>query len=239
MIQNPLMIDSGELANDFKHLWTVFHIQPLVDENGNTNHREYSIEACHEDFLVKIRDHLMRMEVNVLWQIYACTMDRHGTLKGIRYEAYAHKKISVDGLSGRAMSLTSSARGQRSKRIEIPAGLEVMSLPSNDIQNPLEEAIRQARRNNGAYLLPETSNFPIADSIYVSSRVSSSCNLQMKAGRSKPLAAVAANQIYAATRAPLIFVVPDESVIRARLPFTGAVAGPRNWKQYRIILREG
>ena len=43
MLQNPLLIDAGEVAKDFKNLWTVFHVQPLVDANGNTNHRGYSI----------------------------------------------------------------------------------------------------------------------------------------------------------------------------------------------------
>ena len=104
--EKPSRIDGGELASGYKHLWSLYHLQPTFNADGTPNFYDYTIELCCDDARIRIRDILMRKSVTELWELYINTMARHGTLRGIRYEAYAHKKIQVDGLNGQATSLT-------------------------------------------------------------------------------------------------------------------------------------
>ena len=95
------------LQLELSHL---YHLQPAL-ENGRTNFRKYTIELVCEDVRARIRDKLMNKDVNELWNLYISTMERHGTLKGIRYEAYAHKKIIAHGVNVRCSSGWAEAPG--------------------------------------------------------------------------------------------------------------------------------
>ena len=156
--------------------------------------------------------------------VFINTMERHRSLRGIRYEAYAHKKILDQGLNGRAISLTLNGEGNATKTVVISGGLPTVSLANNDLGAPFQNAVRSALAlDNGGYILPESSDFPVIDAMYVSSR--ERLSLQMKAGQSKPLSGTEANTIYSATGGCLVFIVPDESVIRKKLSYAGPDGG--------------
>lgn len=92
--------------------------------------------------------------------------------------------------------------------------------------------------NGGSsYILPETSNFPVVDSLFFSSR-DTRLSLQMKAGQSKLLSGKEANTIYSTAGGCLMFVVPDESIIRRKVAYSGAVDGPEQWRHYRFVLKK-
>mmetsp|Transcript_18652 Transcript_18652/g.43451 ORF Transcript_18652/g.43451 Transcript_18652/m.43451 type:complete len:471 (+) Transcript_18652:84-1496(+) len=233
--QNPIRIDAGEVAAEFKNLWSLYHLQPAV-ENGGTNFRKYTIELVCEDVRAPIRDKLMDKDVNELWNLYNSTLERHGTLKGIRYEAYAHKKIMVHGVNLAATSLTTTGVGRSSKQIIIPASLPKINLSTNDLGAQFQNDVNSARAlPTGGYLLPSNSNFPVVDSLFASP--TETLSLQMKAGRSKPLSGPCASSIQAAAGGCLVFVVPDENIIIRKLGYSEG-AGPTQWRHYRLVLKQ-
>ena len=241
MVDKPRRIDCGKVAAHFKHLWSIFHLEPVMTNNV-TNYREYTIELYCEDARIRIRDLLMKKDVKDLWELFSNTLESHGTLKGIRYEAYAHKKIKAEGIKNMiAHPLTVNGLGRSRKQIDIPAHLPITRLVNNDL-NAFEESVRAARKRKhdllpqAVYLLPCTSNFPVVDSVFVCG--STTLSLQMKAGRSKPLSGPSATTtIEAAAGGDLIFVVPDESIITSKLGYSDG-AGPSRWKHYRLVLKE-
>jgi hypothetical protein len=230
--ENPLRIDGGEVASEFKHLWSLYHLQPAFTAAGGIDHYDYTIELSCDSARIRIRDMLMEKEVMDLWNLYVHTMEQHGTLRGIRYEAYGHKKILVQGLIGAAVSLTRAGIGTRTLQIAIPASLPIIHLTDNNLDEHLRTAADNAKNlHTGGYLLPLLPNFPVADSFFVSR--ASVVILQMKAGRSKPLSDDAASAIQCAVGGNLVFVVPDEVTMTKR--FAG---GPIKLNQYRFILNE-
>jgi len=116
MAQNPLRIDAGEVAAKFEKLWSFYHLQ-LVTENGFTNYSKYTIELFSPDVRARIRDKLINKDVSELWILYDSTLERHGTLRGIRYETYTHKKILTHGVNLTSTSLTVNGVGTATKQI--------------------------------------------------------------------------------------------------------------------------
>ena len=103
-VEHPLQIDGGEVTSQFKHLWTLYHLQP-VSTAGVPDYHRYTIEICSDDARTKLRNKLMEKSVMELWNLYRDTVEQHGALRGIRYEAYAHKKSScVDSADKRQPS---------------------------------------------------------------------------------------------------------------------------------------
>lgn len=176
----------------------------------------------------------MQKRVRDLWNTFTSTREELGTLRGIRYEAYAHKKILVDGLAGIAMGLTQKGGSMAAlKTITIPAGFTTINLPNNRVYPDLQTAVNNARTLQGGYLLPHLPNFPVVDSIFVPSGNGEAKQLQMKAGRNRPLATDKAASIASATGSTdLYFIVPDEFTM------TKELQGVDGWRQYRVILRE-
>ena len=235
--ENPIRIDGGEVSAQFKHLWSLYHLQPASPSQSVPQWYSYTIEPCCADLRIRIRNKLMEKEVRDLWLLFINTMERHGSLRGIRYEAYAHKKILEQGLNGRAILLTLNGEGNATKNVVISGGLPTVSLANNDLGAPFQNAVRSALTlDNGAYILPESFNFPVIDALYVSSR--ERLSLQMKAGRGKPLSGTEANTIYSAIGGCLVFIVPDESVIRRKVAYAGPGGGPGQWRHYRLVLNE-
>lgn len=230
-VEHPLQIDGGEVASEFKHLWSLYHIQP-VSTAGVTDYHRYTIEICCDDARTKLRIKLMEKNVMELWRLYRDTVEQHGGLRGLRYEAFAHKKILSEGLNGRATSLTQRGTGTGSLPVNIPASLQKIVLPDNDVGPRFRAAINQATQStDGLYVLPQRSNFPVVDSIFASS--TNTTPLQMKAGRSKPLSDTYATTIFNVLGDVLVFVVPDEVVLPMKLR-----GGPAGLRQYRFILNE-
>mmetsp|Transcript_17972 Transcript_17972/g.48867 ORF Transcript_17972/g.48867 Transcript_17972/m.48867 type:complete len:360 (+) Transcript_17972:392-1471(+) len=233
---NPRRIDDMETSDPFKHLWTIFHMLPITRSDGTIDFTNYSIIPCSDDFGARIRDKLMDKAINDLWVLFRDTRDELGALRSIRYEAYAHKKILQDGLNGFAQGLTQTGLSRSApKTIAIPACARRIRLPTNDVQAQLAVAIQRGRISmNGGYLLPHLSNFPVVDSIFIPNTQGAGRLLQMKAGRSRPLAAGYAESISVlAGSTDLFFIVPDEFTMTKKLHGLSS-----RWKQYRIILKE-
>ena len=91
-VETPQVIDGGDVDANFKHLWSLYFVNPLYT-NATVDHYRYTIEVCSDDARARLRDRLMEKEVKDLWKLYENTLSQNGTLRGIRYEAYAHKKI--------------------------------------------------------------------------------------------------------------------------------------------------
>lgn len=238
--ENPRRIDGGEVTSQFKHLWSLYHLEPTITGDGLTDYTTYTIELCCDDARTRVRDMLLNRTVLELWELFVNTMEKHGTLRGIRYEAYAHKKILAEGLSATAVSLTNEGIGRRTIPVEIPASLPKISMVHSDLGASFNAAIARARKEqNGGYLLPSLSNFPVVDSLFVPSNEQHHTLLfQMKAGRSKPLSGAAATTIYNTTAGHLIFVVPDESILARKFGYSGSSGGPINMRQYRLVIKE-
>ena len=219
LLTKPKIIDQGEVAAEYKGLWTLFYLQPVDNYEG------FIIEMVCDDIRIRIRDTLMKKEVTELWELYINTDGSQGPLKGIRYEAYAHKKIEADGVDLNATSLTTEGLGK--KKIKIPRKkFRKIFLEDNDRGDKFKEKIIKAR-DGGAYVLPSTCNFPVVDSFYVpNGKKSTIVSLQMKAGRSKPLSATPANEIYEIVKGNLVFVVPNATTITKQLQYTDA-SGPK------------
>ena len=229
--EKPQVIDGGDVDANFEHLWSLYFVKPL-STNATVDHYRYTIEVCGDDARARLRNRLMEKEVNDLWKLYENTLSHNGTLRGIRYEAYAHKKILVEGFNGVAMSLTERGTGTTTAQVTIPASLPKIILPDNNLGQPLVNAIGQARgQTSGAYILPSTSNFPAIDSAFVSE--SRAMPFQVKAGRSKRLSQNAGTTFTALECHELFFVVPDDMTMPKKL-----AGGPAQLKQYRFILKE-
>jgi len=174
----------------------------------------------------------MEKSVQELWQLFDRTDERQGTLRGIRFEAYAHKKIAIDGINLTAKKLNASGISQSTEiSVVIPSALRVVELPDNDTRK-LQNQVTQAATSGGAYLLPRLPNYPVLDSAFVK-QDSSATILQMKAGRSKPLSSNHVANVHAALGNVFIVVVPDENIVNKKLP-----GGPESLQQYVLILKE-
>ena len=119
---NPQRIDDLESSDPFKSLWTIYHMEPVLLEDGTTNYRKYTIQPCCQDAASRIRNRLLAKGVQELWNVFISTREELGTLRGIRYEAYAHKKLLVDCFTGNARCLTLAGLSTSAfKAISIPA----------------------------------------------------------------------------------------------------------------------
>jgi hypothetical protein len=241
VVEVPRRVDRGEVASPFKHLWSLYHLQPgSTADGGARDYYHFTIELCCDDARIWIRDMLMEKNVNDLWSVYVDTLDNYGTLRGIRYEAYVHKKIIVEGLQGIASSLTDVGIGDDtcSLPIDIPSSLPKITLLNNDIGELLQEAMIQAS-DEGGYLIPHQWNFPLVHSLVVPSNFQTNVLLfQMKAGQSKPLSVDPASTIYDTTGGHFIFVVPDESIVMKKAGYSGRSGGQLEMSQYRIVVKE-
>jgi hypothetical protein len=237
VVAHPRGIDSGEPASGFKSLWTLYQIHPLIEENSGTiDYGDYTIHPCCEDARARIRDKLMEKSVSDLWMVFFETDDRLGALKGIRFEAYAHKKILVEGLTCSATRLTQNGLSTApAVPVAVPGFSTKVELVNNDVGQGLATAVVRARAGTsttGYYLLPHFSNFPVVDSIFIPSGGGEAIQLQMKAGKSKPLSADKADAIITATsNTRLFFIVPNVVTMTKKL------AGS-NMVQYRVVLNE-
>eukprot|EP00978_Attheya_sp_CCMP212_P017657 scaffold47327_cov46-Attheya_sp.AAC.2 len=228
LLQAPFVIDAGEVDKQFTSLWSLFYLKPT------SCYTNYTIELCCEDMRTRLMKSLMTKDVRELWNIFLATQERHSTLRGIRYEAYAHKKILTQGLEGTASNLTTGGVGRKRIQVLIPADLDEITLPTNNTGIPFRDAMMSSKKAT-KYLLPALSKFHVVDSVVVLPKTA--FLLQMNAGRSKDLSGGSATAIYSTTKGPLIFVVPDESVIGKKKGFTGATEGPKQMLQFRIVLK--
>ena len=230
--QYALRIDTGEVPSQFEYLWNLYHHEP-PQRNGRPDYFHFTIELASHDVRTRIRDTLMQKDVGELWHLYKVTSERHVTLKGIRYEAYAHKKMLEHGVNLQATSLTTSGVG---KQIRIPALLPRIDLMTNDLGEPSEDAINRARRlPTGGYLLPKNSDMVVGDSLFVSP--TETLSLQMMAGGRQPMSEPSASLLQAAAAGYLIFVVPDESIVVQELEYSQG-DGLAQWGQCRLVLKE-
>lgn len=233
IVANPLRIDLKEVPTEFKELWSLYHLEPVL-ENGVIKWDKCTVELCCHDAKARVRDKLLERTVQQCWKTYTSTDPIHGTLRGIRYEAYAHKKIMTAGLSGTALSLTKNGIGCSTVTVDIPAGLDHVIVPSNTIDKRLSEIITDTKEG---YLLPERTNFPVVDSMAVGGKVGKKAgvvNLQMKAGRSDDLSKSCAKSIMEATKQDaLIFIAPNENIMLKALK-----GAPPKMKQFVLIVCE-
>jgi hypothetical protein len=115
-------------------------------------------------------DGLLEKEVRDLWYLFDTTNQKYGTLRGIRFEAYAHKKILTHGIDGMARLITKDVISATStKRVVIPAGSTLYALSSNNLDafSRCCAAVGDNTSSQGTYLLPSFCNFPVIDSAYV------------------------------------------------------------------------
>lgn len=237
----PRRIDSGEVSSQFKGLWSLYHLKPCEDPTtGVVDYLSYTIELSCEDVRSRLRDQLMTKSVSCAWITYERTDERLGTLRGIRYEAYAHKKLTTQGFQGVAVSLTQNGIGTTNRNVNIPAEQHVVTLPDNNLGAPLAAAFVTADgRQGGSYLLPHLSHFPVMDAMHVPGGSGQGLLLQMKAGRSKPLAGDSASTLYGVSgHGDILFVVPDEMILRRKMNFSGRAPGPTSMRHFRIVLNE-
>ncbi|KAL3913025.1 MAG: hypothetical protein SGARI_000862 [Bacillariaceae sp.] len=225
LVENPSRIDSGSVASSFKSLWALYHLVP--DERFTS----YKIELCCDNGRKLLRRRLLTMDVRKLWNLYYNTDQRLGALRGIRYEAYAHKKILVDGIDLMAKKLNQSAISKASEiQVLIPPGSREFALHDNNVDN-LQAQRALVHQSGGGYMLPYLPSYPVIDSAFVNA--SNSCvMLQMKAGWSKPLSDKAASVI-AALGNTFVVVTPEENIVTKQLS-----VAPAGMKQYVLILQE-
>lgn len=230
-VDQPQVIDGGDVDANFKHLWSLYFLKPL-SANSTVDHYRYTIEICGDDARARLRDRLMEKDVKDLWNLYENTLAQNGSLRGIRFEAYAHKKILTEGVNGIAVSLTQSGTGTTTAHVTIPASLPKIILPNNNLGQPFVDGVEEARgRTSGGYILPYLSNFPVLDSAFVSR--SGTIPIQMKEGRSKSLSRNAGTLFTALSCHDLFFIVPDDLAVQRKL-----AGGPARLKQYRLVLKE-
>ena len=234
-VEQPTLIDAGIVASQFKHLWSLYHLVP----ESNGAYDSYTIEVCGDGPLATLKRRLLEFKVQELWDMYAQTHSNMGTLRGIRYEAYVHKRILAHGLEATACKL--GVANVLSKNV--PANLLQLNIPvstnrhyleDNDVASKLATAIHNAS-SKGAYLVPRLPNFPVLDSIYVppSSDSSIKVGFQIKAGNSKPLSADKVPSIVSTFGSSMVVVVPHEYVLTKRLQ------GPAALQQFLLILNQG
>lgn len=225
-VQNPLRIDAGSVASQFKSLWSLYHVVP------DQYYTSYTIQFASENATSLLRRRLLDKGVQELWQLFERTDERQGTLRGIRFEAYAHKRIAVDGINLTAKKLNANGISEATKiRVVIPSALPVVELRDNDTQK-LQAQVADAATRGGGYLLPRLPNYPVLDSAFVK-QDSTAIILQMKAGRSKPLSSNHVSTVHAALGNVFIVVVPGENIVSRKLP-----SGPDGLEQYVLILKE-
>lgn len=231
-LDKPRRIDAGTVPSQFKHLWALYHLVPT------STYDAYTIEVCGDGPLATLKQRLLDFEVRELWDLYAQTSSRLITLRGIRYEAYAHKRILIHGVQGTARKL--GIAGLLSENVDgnllplaIPAHCNRLYLQDNDVTQKLAAAIKGVS-SNGAYLIPRLPNFPVLDSIYVPASSSSSLivGFRMKAGNSKALSDGKVQAIVSNASQHMVVVVPNEHILTKRLP------GPDILNQYLLILNE-
>ena len=222
---NPRRIDPGCVASEFKSLWSLYHLVP------DSYYTSYTIELCCVNALKLLRRELLRQSVGELWNLYETTAEKHGTLRGIRYEAYAHKKITSEGIDLVANKLNAKDVSSTTFRVTIPISVTTMRLPDNDTQKLATQKTTAIQNSGSAYLIPDLPNYPVIDSAFVSS--SASFALQMKAGRSKPLSPNHVNTVHATLGDAFVVVVPDDTTIRKRL-----AGAPKTMVQYVLVVRE-
>jgi hypothetical protein len=225
-VLNPQRIDCGSVSSEFKGLWSLYHLVPNEEFNN------YQIEVCCDNALKLLRDHMLKMDVQKLWALFKETDTRLGTLRGIRFEAYAHQKILVDGINLTARKLTKNAVSATvMKTIFIPSGSTKFPLRDNTVET-LPEQRQEAYKNGGGYLLPDFSNYPVIDSAFVS--WSNECYmLQMKSGNSKRLSPDKAEIVAAALGNVFVIVTPEENIVKTML-----AGSPPGVIQYVLILQE-
>ena len=225
-VQNPLRIDAGSVASEFKSLWSLYHVVP------DQYYTSYTIQLACENASSLLRRRLLDKSVQELWQLFDRTDERQGTLRGIRFEAYAHKKIAVDGINLTAKKLNANGISEATEiSVVVPSALPVVELRDNDTEK-LPTQVADAATLGGGYLLPRLPNYPVLDSAFVK-QDSSAIILQMKAGRSKPLSSNHVSTVHAALGNVFIVVVPDENIVSKKLP-----GGPGDLEQYVLILKE-
>jgi hypothetical protein len=239
LILHPRRIDSLTYDQAFESVWALYHMSPRA-KNG-IPHSDYTIVPCCDDARVRIRNKLMEINVWDLWSIFKGTSDDLDVLKGIRYEAYAHKKILRDGLKYEALLLTETGiTHDKVLRVEVPPQGATVHLPDNNLDVGLRTIVAR-ERTNGAYLLPTKSNFPVVNSFYVPLKCHDENShevyqFQMMAGRNSNPLSHEAGEIFDSTGSNrLIFVVPKEATIKCMLP---GAAGAPEMNQYRIVLNE-
>jgi len=225
LAKNPARIDSGNVASEFKSLWSLYHLAP------DANLTSYTIELCCENARALLRARLLRLDVATLWNLFFQTNEREGTLRGIRFEAYAHKKILVDGMNVHANKLTANAVSNTTRIVAIPAGLTRVTLPNNDVTQLVAQRA-EAVSKGGGYLLPSLPNYPVIDAAYIDGS-DNSMMLQMKAGKSKKLSADKTLLVHQALGDFFVIVTPDENIATKKL-----AGGPNAMNQYVAILSE-
>lgn len=227
LADNARRIDSGSVASEYKSLWSLYHLVP-TDET----HSRYTIEICCDNALSLLRRRLLEKSVQELWQLFDTTDERQGTLRGIRFEAYAHKKILVDGLSIAARKLNAKNISPTTTiNVVIPKGSRMFSLANNDVSQLVNQKATVARAGGG-YMLPILPNYPVIDSVYVTA-TSSATMLQMKAGKSKPLSSNFVHIVHAALGNVFVVVTPEKNIVTRKL-----AGGPTRMDQYVVILNE-
>ena len=153
---HPRRIDNGQPAKSFNSLWKLYHMHPLVKEDGATDYGDYTILPCCENARVRLRDKLMEKSVSDLWAAYSDTSESMGALRGLRFEAYAHKKILVEGLTASATRFTQSGLSDAAPiAVNIPSRPTRVELENNDVDQGLQNAITTARNGTiGSDLIP-------------------------------------------------------------------------------------
>ena len=225
LVVSPRRIDSGSVTSQFKSLWGLYH---LVPDESFTN---YQIELCCDNALKLLRERLLEMDVQKLWSLYEGTDETMGTLRGIRFEAYAHKKLLVHGVDGTAKKLNQNAISSSvTMPVIIPPRANMYRLKDNNVER-LATQRDEIHRKGGGYMLPYLPNYPVIDSAFVSA--TNSCYmLQMKAGKSKPLSEKVTT-VTAALGSTFIVVTPDEHIVTKKL-----AGSPATMDQYVLTLGE-
>jgi hypothetical protein len=226
LAENPARVDGGNLASEFNSLWSLYHLVP--DENLTS----YTIQLCCENAEYLLQARLLNLEVAVLWTLFDQTNENQKTLRGIRFEAYAHKKILVQGLNVTAQRLnTSGTLTTTTHNLLIPAGSKRVILPDNSV-NTLQDKRAEAVSLGGGYLLPRFPNYPVIDSAFIDgSNVSTM--LQMNAGKSKPFSVDKTPLVQAALGSTFVILTPKENIVKTKL-----VGGPSTLDQFVAIVKE-
>ena len=228
LVENPRRIDAGNVA--FNSLWSLYQ---LVPEEG---YIDYRIELCSANGRKLLLHRLLKMKIQKLWDIFVSTENKYGTLRGIRFEAYAHQKILIDGIDRTACLLTKSGiSSNKTKRVEIRRGSTLVELPDKNLDSLSRFATAvDTSFPRGRYLIPSLCNFPMIDSAYVGPPTSPELRImfQMKAGKTKPLSKKV-DKICNVLGNFFVVVVPADNVITQEL-----VGGPPSMEQYVLVLNE-
>jgi hypothetical protein len=235
VIRGPRRIDAVSVPSQFQHLWYLYHLVPADD------YTSYTIEICGLEPYAKLRQRLLDFNVRQLWDMFRQTDDQMGTLRGLRYEAYVHKRILAHGLDAVALklgdsNLLSANVLENILNVQIPSTATRVVLENNGVTHQLVTAIQTARtKAAGGYLLPRLPNYPVIDSAYApptGAPAALQLSLQMNAGNSKPLSADKAASIMLNLGATFVVVTPYDYVVKKRLP------GPAGLQQYLLVLNE-